>query len=48
MVDEAYSDRTEWVKKSIRTTAKVRPLFTRACFVRKTPDLTTGSIDGQV
>jgi hypothetical protein len=24
MVDEAYADRTEWVKKSIRTTAKVR------------------------
>ena len=23
MVDEAYLDRTEWVKKSIRTTAKV-------------------------
>jgi hypothetical protein len=24
MVDEAYLDRTEWVKKSIRTSAKVR------------------------
>lgn len=24
MVDEAYADRTEWTKKSIRTTAKVR------------------------
>jgi hypothetical protein len=23
MVDEAYKDRTEWIKKSIRTTAKV-------------------------
>lgn len=23
MVDEAYNDRTEWIKKSIRTTAKV-------------------------
>ena len=23
MVDEAYADRTEWIKKSIRTTAKV-------------------------
>ncbi|KAG1717697.1 glycosyl transferase, partial [Suillus paluster] len=23
MVDEAYNDRTEWVKKSIRTTAKM-------------------------
>lgn len=23
MVDEAYQDRTEWIKKSIRTTAKV-------------------------
>lgn len=23
MVDEAYTDRTEWIKKSIRTTAKV-------------------------
>jgi hypothetical protein len=22
MVDEAYADRTEWIKKSIRTTAK--------------------------
>jgi hypothetical protein len=27
MVDEAYSDRTEWIKKSIRTSAKVRSLF---------------------
>jgi starch phosphorylase len=25
MVDEAYQDRDEWIKKSIRTTAKVRP-----------------------
>ena len=24
LVDEAYQDRTEWIKKSIRTTAKVR------------------------
>jgi hypothetical protein len=24
MVDEAYLDRTEWAKKSIRTSAKVR------------------------
>ena len=24
MVDEAYQDRTGWIKKSIRTTAKVR------------------------
>ena len=24
MVDAAYQDRTEWIKKSIRTTAKVR------------------------
>ena len=23
MVDEAYQDRTEWIKKSIRTTAKM-------------------------
>jgi len=23
MVDEAYNDRTEWIKKSIRTTAKM-------------------------
>ena len=23
MVDEAYTDRTEWIKKSIRTAAKV-------------------------
>jgi len=23
MVDEAYADRTEWIKKSIRTTAKM-------------------------
>jgi hypothetical protein len=23
MVDAAYADRTEWIKKSIRTTAKV-------------------------
>ena len=23
LVDEAYQDRTEWIKKSIRTTAKV-------------------------
>jgi hypothetical protein len=27
MVDEAYADRSEWTKKSIRTTAKVRSLF---------------------
>jgi hypothetical protein len=26
MVDEAYKDRTEWIKKSIRTTAKVSDL----------------------
>lgn len=26
MVDEAYLDRTEWIKKSIRTSAKVRSL----------------------
>jgi len=24
MVDEAFADRIEWIKKSIRTTAKVR------------------------
>lgn len=24
MVDEAYADRTGWIKKSIRTSAKVR------------------------
>jgi hypothetical protein len=24
MVDEAYLDKEEWIKKSIRTTAKVR------------------------
>jgi hypothetical protein len=27
MVDEAYQDRTEWIKKSIRTTAKVSAVF---------------------
>ena len=27
MVDEAYQNRTEWVKKSIRTTAKVATIF---------------------
>ena len=27
MVDAAYADRTEWIKKSIRTTAKVIYLF---------------------
>jgi len=27
MVDEAYQDKTEWIKKSIRTTAKVRFSF---------------------
>ena len=27
MVDEAYADRTEWIKKSIRTTARVRPSY---------------------
>lgn len=26
MVDEAYADREEWIKKSIRTTAKVSTL----------------------
>jgi len=42
MVDEAYADRTEWIKKSIRTTAKVRsPSYTRVSFASKTPDLTT-------
>ena len=30
MVDEAYADRTEWIKKSIRTAAKVRSLFIHA------------------
>lgn len=28
MVDEAYLDRDEWIKKSIRTTAKVGTLIT--------------------
>lgn len=28
MVDEAYLDRDEWIKKSIRTTAKVTSRFT--------------------
>ena len=27
MVDAAYQDRTEWIKKSIRTTAKVDLFF---------------------
>ena len=29
MVDEAYNDRTEWIKKSIRTTAKVWIFYKR-------------------
>jgi hypothetical protein len=29
MVDEAYADRTEWIKKSIRTTAKVSSILLR-------------------
>lgn len=28
MVDEAYQDRTEWIKKSIRTSAKVSNVLT--------------------
>ena len=27
MVDEAYADRTEWIKKSIQTSDKVRSLL---------------------
>ena len=43
MVDEAYHDKTEWVKKSIRTTARVSilcipPLSILICAV----------IDGQI
>jgi hypothetical protein len=35
MVDEAYKDRTEWIKKSIRTVAKVRvSLFVRSVYLR--------------
>jgi glycogen phosphorylase len=33
MVDEAYADRTEWIKKSIRTTAKVRTLLCTCRFL---------------
>lgn len=39
MVDEAYADRTEWIKKSIRTTAKARSLSIHT--QEKTPDLIT-------
>jgi hypothetical protein len=42
MVDEAYLDQTEWVKKSIRTTAKVRSIF-----IILQID-TDGAVDGQV
>jgi hypothetical protein len=43
MVDEAYQNREEWIKKSIRTTAKVRSgKLGVKC------ELKTGCADGQV
>lgn len=42
MVDEAYADRTEWIKKSIRTTAKVHSFhYTHVSFAGKTANLNT-------
>lgn len=34
MVDEAYLDKEEWIKKSIKTTAKVRSLLVPLYFHR--------------
>lgn len=43
MVDEAYSDREEWIKKSIRTTAKACH-----CFAQSLAYSQTSFIDGQI
>lgn len=43
MVDEAYQDKTEWIKKSIRTSAKVFD-----CLTRKSGGILMMLIDGQV
>jgi hypothetical protein len=45
MVDEAYKDRTEWIKKSIRTVAKVR---VSCCFTVCKISVLTNVLDGQV
>ena len=49
LVDLAYQDRTEWIKKSIRTTAKVRRCFYSISTRGNTWELTAGvHADGQV
>lgn len=48
MVDEAYADRTEWTKKSIRTTAKVRVYWSFSLRDGNADPLLAYCIDGQI